>query len=76
MTIIGQRHKIVQQDIPVTNGTIPDITNIPDGIKVTSNSIKDCNDNMENTVQSSAKSFNGNNKMTCPMIIDILNDTI
>ena len=26
LNIIGQRHKIVQQDIPATNANIPDIT--------------------------------------------------
>ena len=47
LNIIGQRHKIVQQDIPIINTTIPDITDIPDGIKVTNNSMTNCNDNKE-----------------------------
>ena len=36
LNIIGQRHNIVQQDIPATNTTISDITDIPEGIKVNS----------------------------------------
>ena len=76
MNIIGQRHKIVQQDIPIINTTIPDITDIPDGIKVTTNSIQnDCefnnNNNETSTVHSCIKT-----RMTCTMIIDLLNDTI
>ena len=76
MNIIGQRHKIVQQDIPIINTTIPDITDIPDGIKVTTNSIQnDCESNNNNSETSTAPSCI-NARMTCTMIIDLLNDTI
>ena len=76
LNIIGQRHKIVQQDIPIINTTIPDITDIPDGIKVTTNSIQnDCESNNNNSETSTAPSCI-NARMTCTMIIDLLNDTI
>ena len=47
LNIIGQRHNIVQQDIPATNTTIPDITDIPEGITVNSTpntKQNECND--------------------------------
>ena len=34
LSIIGKRHTIVNQELPLHNLTLPDITNIPDGIHV------------------------------------------
>ena len=34
LSIIGKRHTIVNQEIPSNNLTLPDITDIPDGISV------------------------------------------
>ena len=63
------------------NATLPDITDIPDGIKVLFKpSQKKNNDKekdiQEETDQSEPMSFSQRSNMTCPMIIDILNDTI
>ena len=47
LNIIGQRHNIVPQDIPATNTSIPDITDIPKGITVNSTpntKQNECND--------------------------------
>ena len=67
LNIIGERHEIAEQDIPVINATIPDITDIPDGIKVlfkpkqkkNNNKEKDIN---EETDQSEPMSFSQRSK--------------
>ena len=76
MTIIGQRHKIVPQDIHLTNVIIPDITDITDGIRVTNGTVNNYNGKMDDAVQSNPITYNGNNKISCHMIIDVLNDII
>ena len=76
LNIIGKRHEIVPQDIPISNATIPDITDIPDGIRVNEKSVNVCNNILDNTPQSNLTSLDARNKMTFHMIIDILNATI
>ena len=76
LSIIGERHNIVQQDVPTTNHIIPNITDIPEGIDLTKNSEILNNDSNETSDQESNKLSNVSSKMNCPMIIDILNDTI
>ena len=76
LNIIGQRHKIVEQNIPIINTTIPDITDIPDGIRLTSGLITNHDDTDEQINQSSSLSTENKNRMNCAMIIDILTDNI
>ena len=76
LSIIGERHNIVQQDVPTTNHIIPNITDIPEGFDLTKNSEILNNDSYETSDQESNKLSNVSSKMNCPMIIDILNDTI
>ena len=64
LNIIGKRHEIVPQDIPISNATIPDITDIPDGIRVNESSVDICNDNMDNALQSNLPSLDGRRKVT------------
>ena len=58
------------------NSNAPDITDIPDGINITSTLVQNISDSNSNTMQQTAEPASINSKMTCPMIIDILNDTI
>ena len=76
LNIIGQRHKIVEQNIPIINTTIPDITDIPDGIKLKSGLITNHDDTDEQINQSSSSSTANKNRMDCAMIIDVLTDNI
>ena len=76
LNIIGQRHQIVEQNIPITNTTIPDITDIPDGINLISGLNTNHNDTNEKKDQSSSSSTANKNRMNCAMIIDILTDSI
>ena len=76
LKIVAERHKIVDQNIQTMNSNAPDITDIPDGIKITSTLVQNISDSNSNTMQQTAEPASINSKMTCPMIIDILNDTI
>ena len=76
LNIIGKRHEIVPQNIPMSNATISDITDIPDGIRVNKNSVIICNNSMNYTSQSNYSSLDGRNRITFHMVIDILNNTI
>ena len=69
LSIIGERHNIVQQDVPTTNHIIPNITDIPEGIDLTKNSEILNNDSYETSDQESNKLSNVSSKMNCPMII-------
>ena len=60
----------------MTNATIPDITDIPNGIRVTTGIVNNYNDNMDDAGQSNPTTYNGNNKLSCHMIIDVLNEII
>ena len=77
LSIIGKRHDIIHQDIPDCTMTIPDITSIPERITPFINATKgkrkthqllQCNENQQIN--------DSNNTMSCPMIIDILNDVV
>ena len=77
LSIIGKRHGIINQDIPDCTITIPDITSIPERItpfinatigKRKTQQLLQCNDKQHIN--------NSNNTMSCPMIIDILNDVV
>ena len=76
LKIISQRHKIVKQDIPSIRATIPDITDIPDGIKTTTMASSGSIESNNNDIQTNPLPLDFNTKMSFPMIIDILNDTI
>ena len=76
LNVIGQRHNIVQQDIPATNTTIPDITDIPEGITVNSTPNTKQNECNDDTNLSSSIPRYDKNKMNCAMIIDVLNEKV
>ena len=76
LKIISQRHKIVKQDIPSIRATIPDITDIPDGIKTTTMASSGSIESNNNEIQTNPLPLDFNTKMSFPMIIDILNDNI
>ena len=73
---IGERHHIVEQKIPSSNLSLPDITNIPDGITFNAtNESKTTEDNTVTpdggeTLQSDKGTFSLN------MIIDILSEVV
>ena len=57
----------------MSNTTIPDITDIPDRTAVTRGTVNNCNVNMDDAIQSNPTTYNSNKKLSCHMIIDILN---
>ena len=81
LSIIRKRHTIVNQEIPSNNLTLPDITDIPDGISVSIKGKSDKNKRKSDTTEKDTitsddgKSVpdNKNNIEFC-MIIDVLSD--
>ena len=70
LSIIGKRHSIITQEIPPNNFTLPDITDIPEGITVN-------NTNEPNIIDKDSITCNdgeSKNDITFNMIIDVLSE--
>ena len=74
LKIIAERYKIPQQHIAHCTEQIQNITDIPQDIAISVNISKDGHNLVE--TNSSHNNKNGNNPMSCPMIIDIQNDIV
>lgn len=75
--IIGKRHDITHQDIPHCTNTIPDVTNIPENITPFINDTSGKHKTSQSMQHNDKQHIdNSNNTMSCPMIIDILNDVV
>ena len=73
---IGERHRIVDHEIPSSNLTLPDITDIPDGISV---NITDGSDNTEYNIITSdggESAQDGRGNVSFGMTIDILSEVV
>ena len=74
LTMVGQRHNIVNQQIPTSNLIIPDITDIPDGITVNISTEFDTTDNDMIASNESESVSDGKKNISYNMIIDVLSE--
>ena len=69
---IGKSHDIVDQEIPSSNLTLPDITDIPDGITVNTTDESDTTEDNRITPDGGESAQGGRGNVSFSIIIDIL----
>ena len=73
---IGERHHIVDQKIPSNNLTLPDITDIPDGIPDNTRNESDTTEDNTNAPDGEESVQDGKGSVSLSMIINILSEVV
>ena len=73
---IGERHHIVDQKIPSNNLTLPDITDIPDGIPDNTRNESDTTEDNTNAPDGEKSVQDGKGSLSLSMIINIMSEVV